>query len=65
MVVQTKNKDLKRMRKCVEFRRLNKYTTIDPFPTPFANEIINEVARHNCYPFIDGFFGYNQVAIDK
>ena len=38
---------------------------MDPFPTPFANEILNEVAGHECYSFIDGFSGYNQVPIAK
>ena len=28
-------------------------------------EILNEVAGHECYSFIDGFSGYNQVPITK
>ena len=38
---------------------------MDPFLTPFADEIINEVAGYECYSFTDGFSGYNQVPIAK
>ena len=49
MVVQPKKHDPKKLRVCVNYRRLNKATKIDPFPTPFADEILNEVAGHECY----------------
>jgi hypothetical protein len=65
MVLQSKKHDPKKMRICFDFRGLNKLTIIDQFPTPFADEIINEVARHECYSFTDGFFRYNQVLIAK
>ena len=38
---------------------------MDPFPTPFADEILNEVAGHECYSFTEVFLGYNQVPISK
>ena len=44
MVVQPKKHDPKKLRICVDFRELNKVTLIDPFPTPYADEILNEVA---------------------
>ena len=59
MVVQPKKHDPEKLRVCVDFRWLNKVTLIDPFPTPFADEIINEVVGHECYSFIDGFSRYN------
>jgi hypothetical protein len=65
MVVQPKKHDPKKLRICVDFRGLNKQTVTDPFPTPFADEIINEVIGHECYSFTDGFSGYNQVPIAK
>ena len=49
----------------MDFRWLNKVTLTDPFPTPYADEILNEVGGHECYSFIDGFLGYNQVPIAK
>lgn len=60
--MQPKNHDPTRLRICVDFRGLNNLTITDPLPTPFANEIIN-VVGHECYYFIDGFSGYNQVPI--
>jgi hypothetical protein len=65
MVVQPKNHDPKKIRICIDFRGLNKLTLIGPFPTPFLDEIINEVVGHECYLFIDRFSGYNQVPISK
>jgi len=43
MVVQPKKHDPKKLRICVNFRWLNRATLTDPFPTPFADEILNEV----------------------
>ena len=65
MVVQHKKHDPTRLRICVDFRELNKVTLTDPFPTPYADEILNEVAGHECYSFTYGFSGYNQVPIAK
>ena len=65
MVFQPKKHDPKKLRVCLNFRWLNKVTLIDPFPTPFVDEIINEVAGHECYSFTDSLLGYNQVAIAK
>ena len=65
MVVQPKKHDPKKLRVCVDYRWLNKGTKNDPFPTPYADEILNEVVGHECYSFIDGFSGYNQVPIAK
>ena len=65
MVVQPKKHDPTKLRNCVYFIELNKVTLTDPFPTPYADEILNEVAGHECYSFTDGFSGYNQVPIAK
>jgi hypothetical protein len=35
----------------------------DPYPLPFTHEVINTVARHEAYTFVNGFFGYNQISI--
>ena len=65
MVVQPKKHDTTKLRICVDFRELNKVTLADPFPTPYVDEILNEVTGHECYSFTDGFLGYNQVPIAK
>ena len=65
MVVQPKKHDPKKLRVCVDYRWLNKSTKTSPFPTPNADEILNEVVGHECYSFTDRFSGYNQVPIAK
>jgi hypothetical protein len=59
MVVQLKKHNPKKLRIYVDFRGLNKLTLTNDFLTPFTYEIINEVAGHECYSFVNGFFGYN------
>ena len=58
MVIQPKKHDPKNLCIHINFWCLNQEIRIDPYPTPFPNEIINEVARHECY-FTDGFSSYN------
>lgn len=48
---------------CVDFRSLNAVTIKDPFPIPFTDSILEEVAGHEIYSFMDGFSGYNQISI--
>ena len=65
MVVQPKKHNSTKIRICVDFRELNKFTLTDPFPTPYADEILNEVIGNECYSLTDGFLGYDQVPIAK
>ena len=65
MVVQRKKHDPTKLRICVDFKEINKFTLTDPFSTPYADEILNEVTGHECYSFTDGFSGYSQVPIVK
>ena len=65
MVVQPKKHDPTKLRICVDFRELNKVTLTNPFPTPYVDEILNEVVGHEFYSFTNGFSGYNQVPIAK
>jgi len=65
MVIQPKKHDLTKLRICFDFRELNKVTLTDPFLTPYADEVLNEVTGHECYSFIEGFSSYNQVPIAK
>ena len=58
IVVSKKNGKL---RICQDFWKLNSVTQKDYFPLPFTNAILDGVAGHECYSFLDGFFGYNQV----
>ncbi len=46
-----------KLRICVDFIKLNAITKKDPLP--FTNEVINTLAKHEVYTFLDGFFGYH------
>jgi hypothetical protein len=52
VVVLKKNKKL---RICVNFRKLNKTTKNYPYPLPFFNEVLNIVAGYEAYSFFDGY----------
>ena len=53
------------LRICQDYCQLNAITMKDYFPLPFMDSILNAVAGHECYSFLDGFSGYNQVQIAK
>jgi hypothetical protein len=50
-------------RVCIDYRRLNKETRKDHFPLTFIDQILERLAGHNYYCFLDGYSGYNQIAI--
>lgn len=56
-------KEANQIHNCVDFRCLNAITIKDPFPIPFTNSILEEVAGHEMYSFMDGYSGYNQISI--
>ncbi|MCO5563370.1 hypothetical protein L7F22_017011 [Adiantum nelumboides] len=49
----------------VDYKPLNAATKRDHFPLPFQDEILNEVAGHECYTVCDGYPGYYQIRIAK
>jgi hypothetical protein len=50
-------------RVCIDYRRLNKVTRKDHFPLPFIDQMLERLAGHSYYCFLDGYNGYNQIAI--
>ena len=60
VVVPKKNGKL---RICVDYQKLNNVTKKDYFPLPFTDSILDRVAGYDCYSFMDGFSGYNQISI--
>lgn len=58
-IVISLKKDTTQIRICVDFRCLNAVTIKDPFPIPFMDIVLEEVAGHEIYSFMDGFSGYN------
>ena len=49
---------------CTDYCKLNLVTRKDHFPLPFLDQMLEKVAGHRFYSFLDGFSGYNQIEID-
>ncbi|KAL4318797.1 hypothetical protein GQ457_18G009310 [Hibiscus cannabinus] len=50
-------------RLCMDYRKLNKATRKDHFPLPFIDQMLHRLAGKQFYCFLDGYSGYNQIAI--
>ncbi len=48
---------------CMDFRKLNATKKKNPYPLPFMEKVLDMVAWHEVYSFLDGFFGYHQIMI--
>ena len=55
----------RKIRVCQDYRKLNQATKKDHHPLPFSDVILDVVAGHQAYSFLDGYAGYNQVWIRK
>jgi hypothetical protein len=63
MVVQDKNTE--EIRIYVDLSKLNDVFLHDPFPTPFIDEVLDNVGGQEVYYFTDGFSRYHQIWITK
>ena len=52
-----------RWRVCIDYRKLNVVTRKDHFPLPFMDQMLERIAGHKYYCFLDGYSGYNQIEI--
>ena len=50
-------------RVCIDYRKLNMATKKDHFPLSFIDQILERLAGQKFFCFLDGYFGYNQVAV--
>jgi hypothetical protein len=48
---------------CVDLRKLNDAFLHDRFPTPFTDEVLENVREQEAYSFTDGFSRYHQIKI--
>ena len=46
---------------CVDYRKLNIAKITDAFPLPFTDGVLDAVASHEVYNFLDRYSGYNQT----
>ncbi|XP_062102938.1 uncharacterized protein LOC133813922 [Humulus lupulus] len=52
-----------RWRIFMDYRKLNKATRKDHFPLPFIDQMLDRLAGREYYCFLEGYSGYNQIAI--
>ncbi|CAN6695145.1 unnamed protein product [Malus baccata var. baccata] len=50
-------------RVCIDYRKLKATTRKDHFPLPFLDQMLEKLAGHSFYCFLDGYSGYNQIVI--
>ena len=50
-------------RVCTNYRKLNTITRKDHYPLPFMDQMMDRLARHPHYCFLDGYLRYNQIVI--
>jgi hypothetical protein len=48
---------------CIDYRKLNKATQKDHFLLPFIDEMLERLANHSFFCYLDGYSGYHQILI--
>ena len=49
-------------RVCIDYRKLNTATRKDLYPLSFIDQMLDRIAGHPHYCFLDDYSGYNQIA---
>ncbi|CAN6465458.1 unnamed protein product [Victoria cruziana] len=50
-------------RVCIGYKKSNAATQKDHFPLPFLDYVLEKLAGQSYYYFLDGYSGYNQIAV--
>jgi hypothetical protein len=50
-------------RMCIDYRKLNKATRKDHFPLPFIDQMLERLANHSYFCYLDGYSGFFQIPI--
>jgi hypothetical protein len=52
-----------RWQMCIDYRKLNNATKKNHFPIPFIDEMLERLANHAYFCFLDGYSGFMQIPI--
>ena len=50
-------------RVCIDCKKLNTVTKKDHYPLPFIDQMLDRLAGHPYFYFLDGYSSYNQIYI--
>ena len=50
-------------RVCIDYRKLNTTIIKDHYPLPFIDQMLDRLAEHPYFCFLNGYYGYNQISI--
>ena len=50
-------------RMCIDYRKLNKATRKDHFPLPFIDQMLERLANHSFFCYLDGYSGFFQIPV--
>jgi hypothetical protein len=50
-------------RMCIDYRKLNNATRKDHFPLPFIDQVLERLAQHDYFCYLDGYSGFWQIPI--
>jgi RNase H-like domain found in reverse transcriptase/Reverse transcriptase (RNA-dependent DNA polymerase) len=48
---------------CIDYRKLNSATRKDHFPLPFIDQMLERLAKHSFFCYLDGYSGFFQIPI--
>ncbi|CAM8904987.1 unnamed protein product [Rhodiola kirilowii] len=48
---------------CIDYRKLNKATRKDHFPLPFIDQMLERLAKHKFFCYLNGYSGFLQILI--
>lgn len=57
------SRDVTSLRICMDYRKLNKATRKDHLFLLFIDQMLDRLTRKEFYCFLDGYSGYNDIAI--
>ena len=54
-----------KLRGCLNYHKLNEAKINNKFPLPFTDRVLDTMARHEIYTFLNGFSGYHQIRMTE